>query len=87
VKLNYCSAGLTSQCVLCVGGFLRQEHMKFSFVKIENYNTFDMSAFAFSALCTIEVKHSKMWKHCLHGFHVVYSPRTQRKHVVLQLIF
>ncbi len=46
--------------VCCVGGFLHQEDMKFSFVKIENYNTFDMSAFAFSAFRTIDVKHSKV---------------------------
>lgn len=57
VKLYYCNTGLMPQCVLFVGSFLRQEDMKFGFVKIKNYTTFDMSAFAFSTFGTIDVKH------------------------------
>lgn len=57
-----------SRSAACVGVFPRRQDLKGgkgkrkreirAFVKIENYNTFDTSPFAFSTFCTIDVRRS-----------------------------
>lgn len=81
-----------SRSAACVGAFLRRQDVKegkkekkknLGFVKIENYNTFDTSPFAFSAFCTIDVKHSveKREKNRVRGQqHTSSSPVTIISH-------
>lgn len=53
-----CVRGRLPTPARCEGREKKEKKKNRGFVKIENYNTFDTSPFAFSAFCTIDVKHS-----------------------------